>query len=326
MEFSKTCLNSYLTASVALLALGACSGRNVSSSLVPAANVSSGHSGTHSRPHTTTTVNVGGPIVGMIAGGFTINGGTGCGYVHIYTNSSTTVSGPAPAVGLNAQVSGTGSCATSITAVTIATSSTSPVNSPSPVPIPAQTTVTANGPIVGLITGGFTINGGPGIGYMHVYTGSSTSFAGGTPKVGLYAQSTGTGSLATSVTASYVALYPSAPTSVTVTGVATSPTSYGFTANAGSTYPSVPIVMNKNTIVGGSPLVTGSTVKISGTGAQSETVLASSIVVSTPTPGPGSTPAPTPAPIAQKHVLTEDYLGSPWGTTSVAFSAAAPYL
>ena len=75
-------------------------------------------------------------------------------------------------------------------------------------------------PGLSIFTGGFTINAGPVYGYMHVYTNPSTVFAGGSPKVGLYAQSTGTGSMSTNLTAGFVGLYASAPSSVTLSGTA----------------------------------------------------------------------------------------------------------
>jgi len=37
-------------------------------------------------------------------------------------------------------------------------------------------------------------------------------------------------------------------------------------------------------------------------------------------------PTPTPPPISQKHILTSDYLGGIYGTRSIPWSAAAPYL
>lgn len=154
---------------------------------------------------------------------------------------------------------------------------------------------------------------------MRIYTGSSTAYSGGSPKVGMYVQATGSGALGSSVTAAYVALYASAPPTVTLSGVAGSSTSYGFVEKAGSS--SADIVLNNGVIVGGGQLAEGATVKVTGTGSMSS-ILAQSIVVTTPTPAP----TPTPGPIAQKHLLTADYLGAPYGTTSIAWSQAAPYL
>jgi hypothetical protein len=272
-----------------------------------------------------------GSIAATFAGGFTLNGGPGCGYVHVYTNSFTHVSGPAPAAGLYAKVTGTGSCATSFTATSVATATSAAALAASPAPasapIPTQAgKITVSGPVSGATSGRFTVNGGAGIGYLNVFTNASTAFGGGTPHNGQYAQSTGTGSVTTSLTAGYVALFPSAPGTVTVSGTASAATSYGFKLNAGSSSPAIPIVMNGLTIVGGSPLVTGASVKVTGIGGQSVAVLAKSIVVSAPAPAAGVAPTPTPAPISQKHLLTEDFLGSPWGTTSIAPSAATPYL
>ncbi len=264
-----------------------------------------------------------GPIVAMIQGGFTVAGGQGVGYVHVYVTAATTISGPAPAVGEQAHVVGSGSTSTSISATSVTIGSS---NSPSPSPIPGQPgTVSAAGPITATFTGGFTINAGKNVGYMHVYTNAKTTVTGGAPQAGHYAQATGTGSLATSITATYVATYAAAPGATSATGTATSATSYGFTLAAGSAA-SVPIVMNGATIVGGSPLVTGAQVRITGTGSPNAAILASSIVVSAPSPSPGASPTPTPPPISTTHVLTADYLGAPWGTTSVAWQAAAAYL
>jgi hypothetical protein len=322
MNFGKARLNSWVTAAVALLALAACSGHAVGPAAIPSTSIA--RHGTLKASSTATTVS--GTIVGMISGGFTIDPGKKCGYLHVYVNATTAITGPAPAVGLYAQATGSGSCATSLTATSLTTSASGGIPTPTPGPIPTQATITASGPIAGIMPGRLTVNAGPGVGYLHVFTNASTIYAGGTPATGLYAQSTGTGSLATSVTARYVALYSAAPGSITVSGVANAATSFGFTVNAGSSYSAVPVVMNAKTIVGGSPLVTGSTVKVTGTGTEGEGILAASIVVSAPTPAPGTTPSPTPAPISQKHLLTEDYLGSPWGTTSIAWSAAAPYI
>ncbi len=68
-------------------------------------------------------------------------------------------------------------------------------------------TTTATGSIVALITGGFEIQN-PHCGYLRVYTNTSTIFvpAGGKPVVGMTAQVTGTGSCATSITATQVTL------------------------------------------------------------------------------------------------------------------------
>jgi hypothetical protein len=65
-----------------------------------------------------------GTIAAMISGGFTL-WNSGCGYVHVYVGSSTTKSGPSPAVHDTASVTGTGSCATSINASSIKVSGAS---------------------------------------------------------------------------------------------------------------------------------------------------------------------------------------------------------
>lgn len=261
----------------------------------------------------------------MIANGFTIDGGSSIGHLHVFLTSTTTITGPAPAVGLSASVSGTGSYSTSITAVTVNTQSGAASPAPSPSGIPAQTgKVSVGGPIVALFSGGMTINAGTNVGLIHIFTNAATTIAGGTPKAGIYAQATGTGSLSTSITATFVALYSAAPPSVVTTGTALAATAYGFTATLGST--AAPVVMNGATIVGGAPLTTGAQIKITGLGSTGEAILAQQIVVSTPSPSPGASSTPTPGPITQKHLITADYLGAPYGTTAIAWSAAAPYL
>ena len=328
----------------------ACGGH--SSNFLPAANFGAGGAIHAPHPHATSgTFTLRGTIIALIHGGFTLNPGRSCGYLHIYTSSATSLTGPAPAVGLYAEVTGTGSCFTSMAATSITLSASPPATgTPSPVPsssvrpygsptpysspgppstpIPYQSgSITASGPISGTFSGGFTINAGKS-GYMHIYTDSSTVFAGGTPKAGVYAQSTGTGSMVTSVTARYVALYSAAPPTITVSGTVSAAAPYGFVEKASSESSSssnsaLPIVMNASTVVGGASLVTGSVVKVTGVGSRSEALLAQSIVVSRST---AVNPTPTPGPISQKHLLTADYLGTPYGTTSIAWSQAAPYL
>lgn len=77
---------------------------------------------------TAASVTVSGPIVALLSSTeFQIQAGAGCGYIHIFTNASTVFipSGAKPAVGKNAQVVGTGSCATSITATQVTLGGTS---------------------------------------------------------------------------------------------------------------------------------------------------------------------------------------------------------
>jgi hypothetical protein len=322
-----------------------------------------------------------GPIVALIKSGFTITVSTGCGddhgHLHIFTSSTTQITGGTAAVGLYAQITGTGSCPTSVNAssVTLSVSAPTPAPSssasigpapnPSGSPIPLPTGQTSYGSTIQRVwSGGFTLNPQTayGLGYMHVYTGSSTVFGGGSPQAGEYAQVTGTGPV-TNFHASYVGLYATAPGTVTISGTARAAAPYGFTLNVGASSSSsssaLPIVVNASTVVGGAQLVPGSKVRVVGTGAAKESVLAQQLAVGTGSPPPGSgsptptppgsssptptppgssspTPTPpgsssptppptsgnpTPGPIAQKHVLTADYLSGSPSATSVA-----PYL
>jgi hypothetical protein len=266
----------------------------------------------------------------MMTGGFYLQGGSGVGNLKVYTSSTTVITGPAPFVGEQVQVSGTGSTSTSVNASSVSQISTQtaatpvPVVTPSPVPISIPTgIVSVGGPITALISGGFTIKGMPSYGYMHIYTNSGTTYANGAPVVGQYAYVTGTGKLGYSVTANYVSQFPSAPSNVTVTGTVGAQTSYGMTLNTGST--TLPIALTSSTVVGGAPLTVGSQVSVTGTGSSTVGVVAVQIVVSAPTPPPALA-TPTPGPISMTHVLTGDYLGGYYGTHSISWSAAAPYL
>jgi hypothetical protein len=188
-----------------------------------------------------------------------------------------------------------------------------------------STAVTVSGPIENMIPGGFTVYAGPPVGDIHVFTGGST-VEGGRVAPGSYAQATGNGSLASSIRARFVGVYRASPGPASLAGSVARMLRFGFILDSTAAHRSVPIVLNAATIVGGSPLVSGASVTISGVGSANVGVLAKRITVATPTPSPGSSPTPTPVPIAMTHVLTMDYLGGKDGTRSIGWKAAAPYL
>lgn len=112
----------YIVAGIAAMLLASCAGNRAPSlpSVVQARGAS---------PLSVSAITVSGPIVAVLSGTeFQIQAGAGCGYLHIFTNSSTVFSptGTRPAVGLNARATGTGSCATSVTASAVALSSAVP--------------------------------------------------------------------------------------------------------------------------------------------------------------------------------------------------------
>lgn len=333
--------------------LAACAGHD-GSSLLPSvgngANNRAPSAPKHRRATATAIPTITGKIDALITGGITIKVSSGCGldygYLHVYKTTTTAMTGPAPAVGLYARLTvASGTCSTSITAsaMTITTTpptpqpsaspaaTASPIASPtprvtaaptgSPIPLqPAKSSVSST--IDGVATAKFVLNPAGGVGYMPIYTNASTIYVGAKPANGLYAQVTGTGALS-NFTGTFAAISSTAPAGVTVSGTAVAATSYGFTLNAGTGSPAIPIVLNGQTAVGGAPLTVGSTVKVVGKGWQSLAITAQQVVVSTPAP---ANPTPTPSPIAQTHVLTADYLGAPYGTTAISWSAASPYL
>jgi hypothetical protein len=108
-----------------------------------------------------------------------------------------------------------------------------------------------------------------------------------------------------------------ASTYLTVTGSVVGFFSGGFTIKTTSGCSGggdLHIYIQSNTTYYGSKPTVGVATKVYGQG--SCTALAA-ITVTTSTAGTYSVP---------KHVLTADYLGKPYGTTSIAYSSAAPYL
>lgn len=156
---------------------------------------------------------------------FQINGGSGVGYLNVYTTSSTVdyYNGLAPKVGYYADVYGNGSVATYVTAtqVTLSTSSTFTTTATTTTslatPAPGSYTIHVHGPIVAIKSSTeFQINGGSGVGYLNVYTTSTTVKNGLTPAVGDYVDVYGTGSTSTYATATW--------TNVTSTSSSSTPT------------------------------------------------------------------------------------------------------
>jgi hypothetical protein len=297
------------------------------------------------------TVTVSGPVVGVMADGFEIQGGSGIGYINVFILSTTTVQGSTTIHGgEKVAVTGIGSLSTQIAAstVTVVTSSPSPTpaasaapsaspssappSSASPSPTPISTIAPTTGPIivvpsgvstwagpfVGFFKGGFEIHAANG--YTNILTNSNTVIN-GTLQKGAYVQATGTGTPYTGVSGIYVAAYETQPVTVTVAGTVSQSTNYGFSLASGSST-KVPIVLNSKTLVAGGVLAVGASVQVTGVGSAANSVTAAQIVVSEPTPDP----TPTPGPISQTHVLTVDYLGAPNGSTAVSWAAAAPYL
>lgn len=166
-------------------------------------------------PTSSYTFHIQGPIVAVLsATEFQINGGKGVGYLHVFTNSSTKMNlgGAKPAAGQSVDAYGTGSAATSMTAsvVNLDSSTTGTSSATSSTPPPAGSyTAHVKGPITAVISSTeFQINGGSGVGYLHVYTtGSTTKNLNGLAlSVGNTVDAYGSGSASTSVTATWLSL------------------------------------------------------------------------------------------------------------------------
>lgn len=150
----------------------------------------------------TYTVHVHGYIVAIkSATEFQIQGGPGVGYLNVYTNSSTVkyYNGLTPAVGRYADVYGNGSTSTYVNATQITLTSSATASS-SATPVPGSYSVHVHGNITALISSTeFQLQGGTGVGYVHVYVTSSTvkNYNGLTPKAGVYADVYANGTLST---------------------------------------------------------------------------------------------------------------------------------
>lgn len=285
-------------------------------------------------------IEVTGTITAFIAGGFQIQGGKGVGYLHVYTSSSTVVSGPAPFVGENVDVIGTGTLSSgNITAASVTQIVASPSPSPSPSAINPTPVPVATGAPIALPSGivqqtatityvtasRLTVNGGSGCGSMYVYLNGSTNYFDGSPQAGQYAVFTGTGKRCSSVTAVSVSLSSTPFTSTTVSGTVAQAEPYGFLLNTGSA--NVPVALTSSTVVFGATLSIGSNVTVTALGTASTGYTATQISVAQPPTPPPAVATPTPGPISTTHVQNFAYIYGYGGTpTTVAISSMAPWV
>lgn len=194
------------------------------------------------------------------------------------------------------------------------------------------------GPIVALKTGGFQMHAQSGIGYVNVYPTSSTHkfYNGLNPAVNEYAIVTANGNVATSPSPVMIALYKTAPGTVTVTGAITSQQPYGVAIKLDSNGSYIPVAFSSISNLSG-PVATGAHISATGTGtsgvlfATTVKVTSSSTTSSTSTSTSTTTTPTTDATTATsgvpKHVLTTTVFWGYGGTpTTVSASSAAPYL
>lgn len=284
-------------------------------------------------------ITTGGTVAGVFGGGFQLNTGSPHGLIEIYTTSSTTVTGPAPYVGESVSVSGNGNWSQAIIATSVTLAQTAAVTSPVPVSSTApsapsgpaiavpQGIVSTQGSVAGFRTGGLTLDQGAPAGKIPVMT-SGANVIGGPVAVGSTVQISGTGSIHTGMTATVITVVPAPATTTTASGTIAAATAYGFTLNVDASHTAVPIILNSTVLVAGGSLQVGSKATVTGPGSIALSITPVQIVVSNPTPppAPNATPTPTPGPIAQAHVLSADYWGAPYGTTSVPAATAARYI
>jgi hypothetical protein len=198
------------TAAILALALGGCAGGSSQPSIPPASqNQTTVSNGTGSQSKvtsastTTSVISVTGEIAGIYSSTEFLLETPQCGYEVVYTTNTTQINtnGSSIAKGTYAAVEGTGSCATAITATQIVLSTAMPT------PIPTAT-FTLSGTIASKSTSSPFLLHTAQCGYEEVYYSSSTSitYNGYQFVQGTYATVTGTGSCATSVTATSIRL------------------------------------------------------------------------------------------------------------------------
>lgn len=276
-------------------ALTACGGAGGGSSLLPRA---SGPVPLAIISQSGSTITLTGNVVAIKgATEFQIQGGSGVGYLNIYTTSSTIINGPAPFVGENVEVTGTGSVSTSVTATQVWQISSTPIPSSTGTTISLPTGVfLQTGQIAAIVSSTkIEINGGSGCGYMYVYPSSSTNIWGGTPQVGQYGVFVGTGQKCSSQTTTSMTLSSASPSSASASGTIAAATNYGFTLNTGTS--SVPVVLTSSTSLSGGTLSVGESVSLSGLGSLNSAITATQITIQ---PAPAATPtlSPTASPTA----------------------------
>ena len=241
-------------AAVCALSVAACSGGGSTSSSLPAQAVGSA---TNAGGSTSTNASTKGAftVSGVVedlsnASQPLIQAGANCGYLYINVASSTKVitDGSTLAVGKYVESVGTGSCATSATATTLYVAAsaaglaalTGTISAP---PIPATFTVSGvvqdvsnpNQPL---------IQAGAGCGYLYVNINSSTKVItdGSTLAVGRYAESVGSGSCATSATATTLYVAASAKSLAALAAASPAPVPSQTTAPVLS--PTTPVLLS----------------------------------------------------------------------------------
>ena len=150
---------------------------------------------------------------------FQIQGGSGLGYFNVYTNSSTVYSGKKPYAGELIEAIGTGTASTDMSPATN-----------------VNQLLSVSGPVVAMKTGGFQMQGGAGVGYINIWTNSTTRYSGAKPYVGESVAVQGYGSLSTSLTGVTVSQTGATPSSISSTPAPTATPAAVYTAPATTTF------------------------------------------------------------------------------------------
>ena len=238
--------------------------------------------------------------------------------VTVTLSPSTVIGGPSPYTGETVDVSGTAQGASSSILAASVKQSTGPVSAP-------WGSIAVTGTEISSSAGGFSLRADDGT-VVTVVTDNTTTYANGHPASGSYMEVSGPGSLASGVTARLVALFPSTPPAVTLSGTIKQQTPYGIQITP-QTGPPIDIGIVSNTAVT-SGLTTGSQVTIAGGGSSSVAVFATSVSASgaapsSPTPAPTAAPTATDAPTAAPSAApTMDPTAAPTDTPTVAPTAA----
>jgi hypothetical protein len=181
--------------------------------------------------------------------------------------------------------------------------------------------ILASGTVDALIPNGLTLDTKSSHGYIHVYTTSSTTFAGTKPQIGQSVYANGTGSWSTAIQATAIA-QPAAMIQASGTIVSTYP--QGFTLSTGFPHGSIRVYTSKSTVYSGAAPAIGQIVSAYGPGSWSTSISAMSVNLADPSLPPNGVSTTELMPDA-KTTMGLFQVFDVWGEPRISPSEAQEY-
>ncbi|HEV3152885.1 MAG TPA: hypothetical protein VGZ02_03665 [Candidatus Baltobacteraceae bacterium] len=239
---------------------------------------------------------------------------------------------------------------------TLPSANSTPPAQPTQIVSQSNGTITLTGTVQQMISGGFRIQAGQGVGYLHIYVNSSTVIVGPAPYVNENVEVVGTGSLtsgnitATSVTQIASTPLPSATPSglpsspptppsspapsgtpiplptgiVSASGPISNPGTGIFTINAGANYGSMHVYTNSSTAFANGAPVSGQYALVTGTGKLGYSLTASTVALFSNQPGSASASGTVTQATAYGFLLATANGSVPIALTSNTVIGGAP--